>query len=97
MSAASKDQHAALRVLLEESGADVNAASPMTGQTALAKAIEAGSKVCLKALLDDCGADLTLVVNPLHLAIRCGHWNAAEIILSRGGKTMEQGRYSVMS
>ena len=90
VSAASKDQHAALRVLLEEGGADVNAASPMTGQTALARAIEEGSKACLKALLDDCGADLSLVANPLHLAIRSGHWNAAEIILTRGGKTRER-------
>ena len=90
VSAASKDQHAALRVLLEEGAVDVNAASPMSGQSALAMAIEAGSKTCLKALLDDFGADLSLVAHPLHLAIRSGHWNAAEIILGRGRERLAE-------
>ena len=87
VAAASKDHVGCLRMLLEESGgADVNAASPMSGQLALAKAVEEGAKVCLRALLEEYGADLSLVESPLHLAIRRGHWNAAEIILTRGGR-----------
>jgi ankyrin repeat protein len=78
--AASNDQLAALKVLIEEGGARVNEVSPMSGRLALSKAIETGARQCSRALLD-AGADLAIVDSPLHLAIKRGHWNIVEMIL----------------